>query len=172
MVRAWYLDEKLVAQNKSDPCLTEENVTLDDLLKIGFDADEYENNEEYNSLKKKRGYSYQDNITINRCSMPNYDEMTERFFKEHIHQDEEIRFILDGCGYFDVRDTNDRWIRVEVTKNDLLVLPPGIYHRFAIDNSDYIKVIRLFQGEPVWTAFFRPADDFEERKNYTTKYYT
>jgi len=58
-----------------------------------------------------------------------------------------------------VRDDEDKWIRVYCEKNDLLVLPAGIYHRFTIDKSDYIKARRLFVGEPVWTAINRPEGD-------------
>ena len=51
---------------------------------------------------------------------------------------------MDGNGYFDVRDQNDKWIRIQAEKGDLLVIPGGIYHRFIPTLDDYIKGADFF----------------------------
>lgn len=35
--------------------------------------------------------------------------------------------------------------------------------------QNYIKAMRLFTGEPVWTPHNRPADNMEARKNYVAQ---
>lgn len=56
------------------------------------------------ALRDARGYSYADIITIHPDHLPGFDEKIKAFFEEHIHDAEEIRFILGGSGYFDVRN--------------------------------------------------------------------
>ncbi|MBN3310303.1 MTND dioxygenase, partial [Amia calva] len=130
-----------------------------------LNADKHENDPELQKIRDERGYSYMDIITIHKDKLPNYEEKLKTFFEEHLHLDDEIRYILDGTAYFDVRDKEDRWIRIAMKKGDMITLPAGIYHRFTMDENNYTKAMRLFVGEPVWKAYNRPADEFDARKH-------
>jgi len=125
------------------------------------------------SLRDERGYSYADVITIHPDFLPGFDTHVKNFFTEHIHDAEEIRYILDGSGFFDVRDPLDRWIRIHIKKGDLMTLPEGIYHRFTCDETDFIHAMRMFIGVPCWTPINRYTEDTENhksRKLYVCKY--
>eukprot|EP00794_Sanderia_malayensis_P003648 gene3648-4165_t len=171
MVQAWFMDDVVIDQrlpHKKQPSC---DVSFEELKKLNvltwkIDADNYTNDETYSRIKKERGYSYEDEITCSPEKLPNYEEKLKSFFKEHLHADEEIRFVLDGSGYFDVRDKNDNWIRIAATKGDMLVLPAGIYHRFTLDEKDYIRAKRLFVDTPVWTPINRPADEHPARLQF------
>lgn len=40
----------------------------------------------------------QDTVNISPTTLPGYDEKIKMFYQEHIHTDEEIRYVLDGTG--------------------------------------------------------------------------
>ncbi|CAL1673209.1 unnamed protein product [Lasius platythorax] len=172
MVRAWYMNSSDADQRLEHHRQPPEFVPLDHLFaatgveyfKINYL--DYSTDTTLKELREKRGYTYEDEITCSKECLQNYEEKLKNFFTEHLHTDEEIRLVLDGSGYFDVRDKNDQWIRIEVTAGDLIIIPSGIYHRFTLDTNNYIKAKRYFIGEPVWLPYNRPADNMECRKQY------
>jgi len=122
-------------------------------------------------IRDDRGYSYADIITVHPDHLPGYESKVKSFFEEHIHDAEEIRYVLGGSGFFDVRDKKDKWVRVHVKKGDLMTLPEGIYHRFTTDETDMIHAMRLFVGQPIWTPFNRPeCKDHPSRKKFEELY--
>jgi methylthioribulose-1-phosphate dehydratase len=143
-------------------------VSVEDLKKVGVLVWKLSGSKDDPELVKictERKYKNRDEKEIGK-QLPNYDEMIKTFATEHLHADEEIRYVLKGSGYFDVRNKDDEWLRIQVTRGDLIILPEGIYHRYVADVTNYIHVMRLFQEEPKWLPINRPCDDHESRKRY------
>jgi 1,2-dihydroxy-3-keto-5-methylthiopentene dioxygenase len=111
-------------------------VTPSDLSALGIICHHYPSLDSVNTLASSRNYKNRDEVTISPTTLPNYEEKVKIFFHEHLHEDEEIRYILDGAGYFDVRSEGDDWIRLRLEKGDLAIMPAGIYHRFTTDEEN------------------------------------
>lgn len=140
------------------------------LEKIGVFYRKVSTQEELDTIALDRGYRNRDTVDLGVIQMGGEDAFGRKldmFYAEHYHEDEEIRYIVDGEGYFDVRGHDDRWIRIVVSKFDLLILPPGIYHRFTVDSKNRaITAIRLFLKEPKWEAIARGSQFTDARKQY------
>ncbi|KAG5949989.1 hypothetical protein E4U53_005582 [Claviceps sorghi] len=112
-------------------------VDLETLGKLGVLYYHFPNLQDVDKLATDRGYKNRDEVTVSPEKMGEaYNDKVRAFFCEHLHEDEEIRYIIGGSGFFDVRSKDDEWVRVRLEKNDLLILPAGIYHRFTTDENN------------------------------------
>lgn len=179
-----YYHDNQDTEDKQLPHDTGKEVSIQDLENLGILAFHFDSVSQVDEIATTRGYVSRDEVNISPASFAQkgldgaaFFSKLDEFYAEHLHEDEEIRYILDGAGYFDVRDADDnntnsnskkgRWIRAYLEKGDLLILPAGIYHRFTVTTDNYVKAMRLFKEEPKWIAHNRPeADNNPYRKEY------
>jgi 1,2-dihydroxy-3-keto-5-methylthiopentene dioxygenase len=107
-------------------------------------------------LKQQRGYVEQDVVAL-APTTPNLEAICAKFIDEHHHDEDEVRFVLQGEGIFDIRSRDDRWMRVRVEPGDLIVVPKERHHRFLLTESRTIECVRLFQDASGWTPHYRVA---------------
>jgi 1,2-dihydroxy-3-keto-5-methylthiopentene dioxygenase len=105
-------------------------------------------------IKRQHGYREEDEVALSK-ETPNLDTICAKFDKEHYHTLDEVRFVVDGEGIFDVRDKSDRWVRIHVDTGDLIIIPANTYHRFFLTDSKKIRCVRLFLNNEGWTPLYR-----------------
>ena len=175
-IRSWLIDEEKLKSEDARNDLQHKNVTWihkEQLLETGvmyWKLSGESKDELLDKICAEREYKNRDEVHIGLKHSSNYQELCNKFKQEHLHEDEEIRYVLNGSGYFDIRNLDDQWVRVQVKKGDLLVLPEGIYHRFIPDISNYIHVMRLFKENPKWIAIPRPAAENPSRIKYLKQF--
>lgn len=106
------------------------------------------------TVKREHGYVDEDFVEMSP-DMPNLAEICTKFDKEHFHSEDEVRYVVDGEGVFDVRDDHDRWIRIEVSSGDMIVIPARTYHRFSLTERKHIRCMRLFANHDGWAPLYR-----------------
>lgn len=168
MVEAYYHDNDDSVDFR-EPHNSGEALSLEQLANIGVIYKYCPTEAEMDKVALERGYKNRDTVRMSSETLG--DQLLPKlrtFYTEHLHEDEEIRYIIDGEGYFDVRnEPDDRWVRCKLVPGDLLILPAGIYHRFTLTTDNYVAAVRLFQDEPKWIAHSRPdADGFPIRREY------
>lgn len=172
-IRAWYMDNDEVTDQRAPHRIDDHHdVEVELLARLGvlhWSGITGPEDPKLQKIREERGYNYTDMVFITPEKLPDYENKIKSFYREHIHYDEEIRYCVDGSGFFDVRGFNDEWIRISVETGDMIVLPEGIYHRFTCDESNFIQAMRLFVGEPIWTPYNR--DEIDEKKNNSRQKY-
>jgi 1,2-dihydroxy-3-keto-5-methylthiopentene dioxygenase len=104
-------------------------------------------------LKKKGGYVTADVIDV-FPDTPNLDAMLNKFNAEHWHDEDEVRFIVEGRGLFHIHPREGQVFAIEVEAGDLIRVPRGTHHWFDLCVDRRIRAIRLFQDTSGWTPHY------------------
>jgi 1,2-dihydroxy-3-keto-5-methylthiopentene dioxygenase len=104
-------------------------------------------------LKAAGGYTAADVIDVTAAT-PNLDAMLARFSREHWHDEDEVRFIVEGRGLFHVSPKSGPVFAIEVEAGDLISVPRGTLHWFDLCGERRIRAIRLFQDAKGWAPHY------------------
>ncbi|MFM7469086.1 MAG: acireductone synthase [Vampirovibrionales bacterium] len=107
------------------------------------------------------GYQSADVINVH-ADTPHIEALREKFIQEHTHAEDEIRFFVEGRGYF--------WFRFQPTNalphlkeeiacvvceaGDFIAVPAGYTHWFEMDTLPKVKVIRIFSDTSGWVPHY------------------
>jgi len=108
---------------------------------------------EIDALKTRGGYVTADVIDV-KPETPNLDVMLAKFSREHWHDEDEVRFIIEGRGLFHVHPADGPVFAIEVEAGDLIRVPRGTHHWFDLCHDRRIRAIRLFQDTAGWTPHY------------------
>ena len=104
-------------------------------------------------LNARGGYVTADVIDVFPHT-PNLDVMLNKFNSEHWHDEDEVRFIVEGRGLFHIRPNEGPVFAIEVEAGDLIRVPKGTHHWFDLCVDRRIRAIRLFQDKSGWTPHY------------------
>ena len=150
--------------------ITEPQAVRDYLASIGIDYERWEPapavaadapageilsaySPEIERLKAQGGYVTADVIDV-RPQTPGLEAMLNKFSSEHWHDEDEVRFIIEGRGLFHIRPRQGPVVAIEVEAGDLIRVPRGTWHWFDLCPDRRIRAIRLFQDPAGWTPHY------------------
>jgi 1,2-dihydroxy-3-keto-5-methylthiopentene dioxygenase len=107
-------------------------------------------------IMKEIGFATADVISVN-AGMQNHPELRKKFLDEHIHDEDEARFFVDGSGIFYIHK-DAKVFCVLCEKGDFIDIPAGTTHWFDMGPAPFLKCIRTFNTPEGWVAKFTGSD--------------
>lgn len=83
--------------------------------------------------------------------IPDLDAMLAKFDREHWHDEDEIRLIVDGRGLFHIHPKQGGVLCIEVEAGDWIRVPQGALHWFHVCDARRCRAVRIFQDKAGWT---------------------
>lgn len=80
----------------------------------------------------------------------------QKFLSEHTHDEDEVRFFVEGTGCFYLH-LDGKVYAVVCEEGDLMSVPAGTTHWFDMGERPHFCAIRFFQEEDGWVASFTGA---------------
>lgn len=100
-------------------------------------------------LKRDLAYQERDLIVLHEGT-PGLDGLMSKFDRCHTHDDDEVRYVVDGSGVFGFVRPDGSQVELEVTAGDYINVPAGTEHWFYLTGQKRIKALRYFISTDGW----------------------
>jgi 1,2-dihydroxy-3-keto-5-methylthiopentene dioxygenase len=108
--------------------------------------------DEIDKLKREGGYQSVDVVRL-LPDNPKREELRSKFLDEHVHDEDEVRFFVEGRGMFYLH-TGGKVHLLLCERNDLISVPAGMRHWFDMGPAPHFTAVRLFTRPDGWVARF------------------
>jgi len=124
------------------------------LAKDALDADEKEqvlvaHDRYFNQLKESDGYQTRDLIVLH-AGIPGLDGILAKFDKIHTHDDDEVRYIVEGEGIFGFVFPDGGQATLTIQPGEYINVPKDTEHWFEVTDARRIKAVRYFTSTEGW----------------------
>ncbi len=107
----------------------------------------------FEHLRSTLGYQARDLVALSP-SLPGLDALLERFLSCHTHDDDEIRYVIEGEGIFGFVLQDGAQVELTVLPGDYINVPRGAEHWFRLPPARRIKAIRYFTSREGWVPLY------------------
>ena len=112
--------------------------------------------ESIDRLKQQYGFQSVDVIKLNP-DHPEKAALRQKFLAEHVHDDFEVRFFVEGSGLFYLH-VGDKVYGVLCEQGDLISVPANTSHWFDMGENPRFTCIRFFTTPDGWVANFTNSE--------------
>lgn len=138
--------------------LKQNTLTEDEKTRVLEDLDVY-----FQQLKDKDGYQTCDMIVLHDA-IPNLPTILSKFDRSHTHDDDEVRYIVDGEGVFGFTRPDGSQVELLVQAEEYINVPKDTEHWFYLTEKNRIKAIRYFTTMEGWTPVYTDTEIRLERQ--------
>lgn len=120
--------------------------------------------EEINKTLKENSFSNFDIVSVNP-DLAGIEKLKEKFLPEHTHDDNEVRFFIEGSGLFCVNQ-NEKVYEILCEEGDYISVPANTKHWFDMGSQAKFKCIRFFEDEAGWVAKYTGSQIASEHPGF------
>ncbi len=101
-------------------------------------------------IKADNGFQSVDVVRL-KAGHPDRKTFRQKFLAEHTHAEDEVRFFVEGSGWFYLHLDGKVFV-TQCVRNDFIHVPAGTEHWFDMGNQPEFAAIRFFTNPEGWVA--------------------